>query len=284
MPLKHATETFLVALLGVMILCAAFVAAFLPPVRATIVPWGITFAVVILYPIVFQPLLKSRRADNAFRLLHLVPMAILIVTLAFELLVPVVPQLARAEMLYRWGWTLPAVILSYVLLILFCIEVLRQRKLRVALLLLFFVPFAVLAVSAEQFDLNPKIAAILRKPGQFAVIRRRIAQLPEVVGRDAEEEWKAEQRRMERRGERLEEEETVDLRAEGMKDEKRRPLVSSAAPASSRKFDEKPPVIAQKKPPVPALPPSGFGSEIALPVILAGYTGLLHMRARKRMK
>lgn len=283
MPLKHATETLLVSLLGIAIVFASFAAAFLPDVHVSLFPWIVALIVSVLYPVLLYPLMKSRRADNAFRLLHLFPTLILLLRLGCDLLTPVLPMMERAQAAYRWGWSLPVAMLGFGLIVLFCLRVLRQRRLRITVLLILLLPFAALAIASEQSGWNARIAAVLKQPRRFATIQRWIAQLPGVVNRDSEEKWRMEQRRMERRAERLRQDDEAALVVGGALDGGNRPLVSSAAPVQPRKIVEKP-IIARKKPPVPHLPPSGFGSEVALPLVLAGYTGMLHWRARRRMR
>lgn len=281
MPLKHATETFLIVLLGIAIALAAFAARFLPPVVEGWTPWGVAFLVSVLYPLALHPLLRRRRADYAFRVLHLFPLLIFVLAAGLEVLGKLRPEAAAIEEIYRWGWTLLAVGVGYLLMAVYCVRVMRQRRARIVLLLLLFLPFAGFAVSAERLGLNPLIAASIRDPERIPIFRRWIAQLPGVVSQDAEEQWKLQQQEVERRAERLELEDADGLLLEGVKDADRRPLVSSAVPLQGKAMSA-PPALAGSKAPPPGLAPSGFSSEVALPIILAGYTGLLHWRARRR--
>ncbi len=271
MPLKHSTETLLTILLGAVFLLTGFVIAFLPPLKEGFMVWGIAFAASLLYPLLLYPLLRSRRADNAFRFLHFLPALFLLAWFGLQM-IPALPGVARAESAYRFGWSLPLVAIGFLLLIVFCLRVLRQRKLRVILLLLLFVPFAALAVLSEERGWNPMIASVLedaaswKLPGRFWV-----ASEPTAEQQSSEETWQMQQRRMERRGERLSSE----------SDEAGSP---ASTPASSKRLrGSSRPAIAKNTPP-PQLPPSGFGSEVMIPLMLAGYTSTVHLRAKRRNK
>jgi hypothetical protein len=63
---------------------------------------------------------------------------------------------------FTWGWTLPVVILAFVLLITYCFQVVRRRELRVSLLLLAFIPYVSMALlSARVFHWENELASVL---------------------------------------------------------------------------------------------------------------------------
>ena len=92
MPLKHDLETWLIVLIGLMIALAGAVAAFLPPISVSILPWAIAFLLSIAYPLALYPMLRNRRADYEFRSLQFVPALILAVWLIVELLATYKPS------------------------------------------------------------------------------------------------------------------------------------------------------------------------------------------------
>ncbi len=285
MPLKHTTETVLVISLGLALLVTGATIAFLPPLQESYVPWGIAFVASVIYPLALYPLLRSRRADYSFRLLHLMPAIFLLLWLAFEVFGPAQASIARAGALFRWGWTLPAVIIGFVLLAAYCLEVIRQRKLRFSILGLLFLPFLVTAVAAEQYQWNPTIANVLAMNPVEKLREWGIAQQPSSAQQSSEAEWKAEQEQMAARSARLAQDNTF-LQVEGAKDNNLRPIAGTAGSkkiAQQKSQKSSRPLIARKVPPS-HLPPAGFGTEIAIPLMLVGYTSVVHLRARKRMK
>lgn len=284
MPLKHATETFLVFLLGFALLLTGLTVAFLPPLQARFLPWSLAFLVSILYPLILHPFFRNRRADYAFRLLHFLPVLLLLLWLGFSVLGPSQPSIARAERLYRFAWTLPGVILGFSALIAYCLEVMRQRRARLVLLVLLLLSFGMLGVSAESLGWNQRIASVLDAAKPITRLRQwGIASLPGAAQSGSKEQWQMQQRRMDRRSERLARDDADRLNVEGAKDATMRPIAGSAGFQTTSKPPVKPkkPAIIAKK--APKLPPSGFGTEVVIPMALAAYTGVLHMRARRRM-
>lgn len=278
MPLKHATETSLIFFLGLVILLTGFVEAFLPPITLSVLPWVIAFGLTILYPLALLPLFRSRRADYTFRVLHFFPVLMLLLWLGLELLRPLQPAAGRAEALFLWGWTLPAVVLGFVLLLTYCLEVIRQRRGRMLLLLLLLVPFAALAVSVQRNNWNPRLASILHSTDAFSALRRwSVAQQPSAEQQSSQRAWQEEQRRMQRRADRLAAS-VSSLTVEGARDAANHPILQKISPTKKTPR----PAIARTEAP-PKLPPSGFGTEVLIPLMLAGYTGVVHRRAKRRM-
>jgi len=154
MPLKHGQETWLVFFLGIAMVAAGITAATLPPLPAGAMQWGGAFLLSFLYSLLLHPMLREHRADYAFRLLHWVPMWILLLWLVLQLIGLFVADLEFVVRWMTWGWALPLVTLGFFLLFVFCVRVLRRRRFRVTLLALLFLPFAVLAILSEQPDIN----------------------------------------------------------------------------------------------------------------------------------
>ncbi|MDD5623891.1 MAG: hypothetical protein PHI23_04250 [Candidatus Peribacteraceae bacterium] len=150
MPLKHTTETFLVFLLGVVILLTGLLITTLPDLPAGALPWGVLFVCALLYPLILLLLFRRHRADHSFRLLHWFPAGMLLIWLLLQLLALSKFRLLSVVDWYTWGWTLPATVLAFILLISFCLRVIRRRTQRILLLLLAFVPFVIVAVVSQQ--------------------------------------------------------------------------------------------------------------------------------------
>lgn len=271
MPLKHSTETVLVFLLGLLIILAGAMSALLPPLSESLYVWIGAFVVSLLYPLVLYPLMRDRRADYSFRFLHLVPAVILLLWIAFEVLAPMQPALAIAERVYHWAWTLPAVAAGFLFLMVFCVQVLRQKSLRIGLLLLLFVPYAAFGIAAQRGILEPST---------MAGIRRWIAQVPSAAQQSSEEQWQMQQRRMERRSERLERD--AQLQLQGIRGSDGRQM-ASASPLQPvvKKPASKPRVVAKTD----HLTKTGPEDAGLLGVLaLAGYTSMLHWRAKRRLR
>lgn len=273
MPLKHDTETTMVFLLGLLIALAGAVAAFLPPISVTIVPWAIAFVVSLIYPLVWYPIMKERRADYEFRALHFVPALILLLWLVLDLFVSFRPDWQVMQLLFTWGWTMGLVVAAFILLALFCVRVVRQRFSRFALLLAVLLPFLFLAYTSEQNEWDRQVAMMLwdgqdSSSGTGVIASNNSSSNLEPSSDGAEEQWRAQLRQMERRRQRLQEQ-SSSASSEGS------PTVTTATsgtmiavggiPKSSPSSNEKP----------PHLPSSGFGMEgIALVLAAACCAGL----------
>jgi hypothetical protein len=163
MPLKHAQETRLVFLLGFAIALAGITCAVLPPLPSGIVPWVVAMIVAVLYPMLLSGMLRRNRADNTFRRLHWFPAGMLLLWFVLQGGAMFFPDLAIFAAWYAWGWTLPLVVLGFFLLLVFCLQVIRQRVVRILLLALLFVPFATGALVTEQqgIDLPARVTAFV---------------------------------------------------------------------------------------------------------------------------
>lgn len=149
MPLKHTTETVLVFLLGAVLLVTGVVLHFLPPLPGGLYWWALAFVCALLYPLLVYPTLRTNRADYSFRALHFLPAGFLLLWLLGELGSEWLSGMSGFGMMLAWGLGLVPVTIGMALLALYCIDVIRQRSTRIPLLLLLFVPFALLGASTE---------------------------------------------------------------------------------------------------------------------------------------
>jgi hypothetical protein len=269
MPLKHDTETAMVFLLGLMIALAGAVAAFLPPVSVTIVPWAIAFVIAIVYPLVWYPIMKERRADYEFRALHFVPALLLLVWLLLDLFVAFRPDWQKLESIFTWGWALGVVAAAFILLALFCVRVIRQWIPRLGLLLLVFVPFVLLGQLSQAHQWDRQVAMLLwdhqaiPDTGTGMLAGGGSSNLaPSSDG--AEEQWRAQLRRMERRRERLAEETSSSSVATVASV----PTVTTATSGTMIAVVGLPGTSSSSVDKPPRLPSSGFGFE-GFAVVLA---------------
>ncbi|MDD5751791.1 MAG: hypothetical protein PHS73_04715 [Candidatus Peribacteraceae bacterium] len=281
MPLKHTTETFLIFLFGVVILLTGFLLSTLPDLPVGAVPWAILFVLALLYPLSLVFLFRSRRADHAFRLLHWFPALMLLVWLGLQIV-----ALERTHLLslvdgYTWAWTLPAVALAFILLVTYCLRVVRRAALRIVLLLIAFLPFVTVALVSERGPHWERQMASALWEGQWLksmegatllgfTINRRLplAQNLSSSNDASEESWRerlraAEQRRREVR-ERM-------LRSTG-----------AVLPSPSSVSSSSAAVIAEVESKPAKLPSSGPEIGFLVLCALAGYAGVLHDRARRR--
>lgn len=256
MPLKHSTETLLTFLLALLIVLAGVASALLPPFATSPITWGALLVVAALYPIVLTPLFRARRADNTFRLLHALPFVLLLGALKLQLLSQWRPSLQRALTWYTWGWSLIPVALALFVLLLFCLRIMRQRGVRSTALLSLFVPFAVLAVFSEE-QRTP-----VPTPSETNLARS---------SDPKEEQWRIKLRSLNRRQARITARaQTGDL-VVALRGAKNSVLIASDLQSGSN----------HSKPP-PRLPSSGMGAEVMTLTMLAGYCGVVHIRAKKR--
>jgi len=282
MPLKHSTETWLVFFLGCAVLLTGIVCAVLQMMSAPALAWGLLFVLAIAYPLSLYPLFRERRADYAFRMLHFLPAAILLLWLFLQIVGFVLPSLLILSALFVWGWSLPIVLLAFVALLWFCFSVIRQRRQRSLMLGGLLVLLLVFALSGERFRWPEQIASVLNgttsSTGSGVIIAGNISSssvsnlAPSTD--ENEEKWRAALRRQERRKERLialeNEPFTVSGALEGV-------LLSGGSSSQI--------AIAPSKPGTgnpPHLPSSGPDIGVFLIIMIAGYSALLHHRAKQR--
>lgn len=276
MPLKHPTETFCVFLLGVMVAAAGVAVNILPPLPAGAVAWGGALLLAVGYALLLHPLLKANRADNSFRALHFLPLLMLLLWLFLQVGASYDVRVAPLLSWYTWGWTLPAVTVGFVLLVLFCIRVIRCWVFRCGVLIILFVPFASLAVMHERGEWSGLVASVLQRGKELVLLRGGDEQLTKDAAEVEEEErtlvasadpgeegWRRRLRRMERREERIDQ-----------KQEEGEGKVVVPTVASSR--------LAVTEQPPPILPSSGGEIEFLVLLALAGYCGVLQQRGMRR--
>jgi hypothetical protein len=277
MPLKHATETLLVVLLGVVLALTGLCIAVLPTLPAGTVWWAIALACALLYPFALYPLLKSRRADYPFRVLHFAPFVLLLVRFLLDLGASFVSGLGNIARWYSWAWAAPAVLIVFALLMLFCVRVLRQRDTRLRLLAAVALPFIFFGVFTEQLGWNARVAGVLGDTPMIAggPGTQTGANLDPSVDA-AEERWRAMLRDREERARRL----AGSGGLSGVAG------LGHASRASSSRIAS---VATLSRPPVrPVTPPrlasSGPAMETAALFLAAGYCGVVHARARRRKR
>ncbi len=149
MPLKHTTETVLVFLLAAAMLLTGAVLHFLPELPGGLFWWSLAFVGALLYPLVLYPLLRRSRAEYALRALHFLPAGLLLLWLVGKLGGEWIWGVGLLGVLLAWGLGLLPVALGMALLAIYCLNVIRQRGTRLPLLLILFVPFALLGLSSE---------------------------------------------------------------------------------------------------------------------------------------
>ena len=302
MPLKHATETFLVFLLGVLIALTGLLVATLPPFPLGTLPGLVLLAVTLLYPLSLLSLLRRNRADYTFRWLHWVPAGMVLLWFALQGLVVLIPSLVVLLSMYTWGWTLPLVALGFLALAVFCLRVIRRRGLRVCLLAVAFIPFVAGAVMSEQkFHWDREVAALLWGQEWWLRVQHGITgsgamqvameegmassdkNLEESADPD-EEAWRERLRAFERRRERIaarllhqgddeEEMEEENVTSESSSDEA---VLEPAYTGTGRELRE----VATLP---DALPSAGAGVGAMGLTLFLSYCGLLHQRAKKRV-
>jgi hypothetical protein len=295
MPLKHATETALVFLLGAVVLITGLVAALLPPPAQAPAWWAIAIIAALAYPLALYPVFKSRRADYPFRALHFAPLAILLIRFALEFGAGFVPALKTVAALYVLAWTAPALIVVFALLIIFCWQVLRQRGQRIRFLLATLIPFVLFGALARNVPpspvgppivaLNGSSASSVSSVSSSASSDTIIAVQPST--QPSEEAWRMQLRRRERRSSRIAAREERIAEGDwaglirGAKDGVAAiaGLLGGGAMSSSGTSSSSGIIVAVQPPNLPA-----SGPELAMLGIplLAGYCTVLQKRAARR--
>lgn len=266
MPLKHATETLLTAILALAIIAAGILAALLPALPGGILPWSLALFASIAYPVALYPLFRERRADYPFRVLHFLPAVILLTRLVLGLLASKIPSLDILERLFTWGWSFPPVFASLLSLVWFCLKVIRQRAQRLAALGAMFLPFLAASVVLPLFMRVPTSGPLI--VGQ--VTSSVSSQASSVsTSETTDEKWLIEQKRMQRRTERL-----AQLQRAPQS-------VHSAVIGMMTSFSSQMSSTSVANPP-PHLSSSGPGTEALIITLIGVYCAVLHQRAKKR--
>jgi len=289
MPLKHATETLLVFLLGVFLVIIGVLTATLPSLPEGALPWGVLMVIAVLYPLFLTRPFRRNRADYAFRWLHWFPAFILLLWLGLELIGIAYPSAKVTSSVFTWGWTLPFVALGFVGVIAFCLHVIRRRLPRILLLLAVFLPFVVLATISERGpQWEQKLAQVLWEAqwlhglnGTLAGTGTEIAMKDEKEPKNleesedpAEEAWRERLRAFEERRQQI----AIKMAEQEQEGEEPQGPVETPAPqtGTGREFRE---AITSPT----ALPSSGAGIGFLMLTMGMGYCGVLHQRARRRV-
>lgn len=269
MPLKHDIETWLVFLLGFLTVIAGIVCVFLPPVSVLLWPWVLAFVLSLLYPFMLYPYLKERRADNPFRLLHFAPAAVLLLWLIADLGAGFSSVLSPVQQWVTWHGGIIPVTAILVLLALFCLSVIRQRKSRLMLLGLLLLLLIAFGVLNDRHHWDSKLAA--RLWGHSGSLM--LAGGPTMSGAtasEAEAKWRAQLRLMEERRRAIE---------EGTGSMVKPPVQGSmsgviiAGNSGSSAGPSLPP---------PHLPHSGPTADVLVFLTVSGYSAVLHRRSMRR--
>ncbi|MDO8648960.1 MAG: hypothetical protein Q7R81_04220 [Candidatus Peregrinibacteria bacterium] len=181
MPYKHFAETVLILILALLIMATGVVIDTLPLLPEGTVPWGITIAIAVLYPLLLYPSFRRNRADYSFRLLHFIPAVLLLIWFLIQLIAIRAPQFLNVHHWYTWGWTGGAVIIAFFLLAVFCLQVIRRRVPRILFLLLLLIPFTVSGVMSERsYDWDSALSAQLWRGTWWDVVSTGtfVAQVP----------------------------------------------------------------------------------------------------------
>jgi hypothetical protein len=280
MPLKHATETQMVFFLGLVIALTGAVAAFLPPVSVTIIPWALAFIASLIYALAFYPMMKERRADYEFRALHFVPAIILLLWLALDLIVSFRPDWQILQSLYTWGWSAVVVIGAFVLIVLFCLRVIRQRWPRLSLLAAVLVPFLILSQLSQQMEWDRQLGMMLwdgsEQTGSGVIAGGGTSSNLAPSSDSAEEQWRAQLRAMERRRQELAAQNSSGAASSII-------IAVNTGSAVASVGIPRPPIGTDITNP-PQLAHSGFGPEILMLGTAAAYCAALHRRTMKRFR
>ncbi|NOS67003.1 MAG: hypothetical protein HOO67_01395 [Candidatus Peribacteraceae bacterium] len=286
MPFKHFTETVLVVLLALATIVTGIAVSLLPPIPEGFVPWAIVFVAAIIYPAIFYPLLKSNRADYSFRALHFAPVGIALGWLLIQVAMLKEPRTEVAERIYTWGFGILPVAVVFVLLAVFCLQVIRRRIPRLAFLIVFLVPFAALAFATEQYThWDNQIAAVLWNQPPLQIAQQSSEGTSSVLSVSSrgeknlstssvpeEEAWRQKLRSVER-GSVHSESSKATISVGGTIDG-----VNAALEVSGQKSSGKKHVV---KKPATKLPKSGGEMDALGLLALAGFAGTVHLRNRK---
>lgn len=302
MPLKHFTETFLILVLALLVLLTGVVVDTLPLLPEGALPWAISFAVTLLYALAVYPMLKQNRADYSFRVLQFLPSGMLVLWLLIQLVALQDPRVLAVHHWYTWGWSIVSVLLGFLLLIAFCLNVIRRRVPRIALLLLLLIPFTGIAFASERYlHWDNKVSSLVWQGTWWDLVGTGafVGRDPDVIALDdknldpsenpQEEAWRRRLRALDARRKEIADRRSSSASSElaqasSSKKSSVAPVGSSLSSSSeeSERSSSSTPIIA--KTPPPRLPSSGPGLGAFVITMLAGYTGVIHDRARRRIK
>ncbi len=164
MPLKHHTETFLLGIVGFGICLVGIVASLLPSLPHGLMYWSTALVLFSLYPIAILPTLRTHRADYTFRLLHWFPVAVLLLWLVVQVLIPY-SSFFRVLFLGLFSFlSFPLVLLGLAFLAFFSMHVLRRYVFRLTLLVGLCIFFLSALGAVQLLDLHPHLQHLLFSP------------------------------------------------------------------------------------------------------------------------
>jgi len=291
MPLKHFTETFLIVVLGAIIALTGLLVATLPPLPHGALPWVILFVLSVAYPLSLHSMFQKRRADNLFRNLHWFPAAMLLAWLLIQGVVLGSTVNPDQVQWYTWAWSLPAVVIGFVVIIMFCLKVIRRRVPRLAFLAAILVPFTALALVSEYGPhFEDEITAMIWDNSFMKTSDTGFLTAWMKTGTGAEknlepsdnkeeEEWREHLRMQQRREERI---------AGRLNSEDSSSSRSSDASSSSTSQEAEEPMLSgtgeelRNAGTMPGnLPSSGFGWNMIILTMIAAYSATLHKSFKK---
>ncbi len=170
--------------LGLAICAAGIAAALLPAIPVGTKYWAILLTLSFLYPIGLTRTFKHNRADYEFRLLHWFPAGIFLLWFALQLIGPRIEIIRILALGFFFLWSLPLVALGIAFICIFAVHVLRRSRLRVTTLVVFLSLFTVGALYAEGTNLNPRLQAVVfpKNPPTFAAISAAFSSLRASLG------------------------------------------------------------------------------------------------------
>ncbi len=266
MPLKHFTETFLLIVLGAVVALTGLLMSTLPNLPSGALPWALLFVLSIIYPLSLYSLFQRRRADNTFRNLHWFPALMLLVWVLLQGATFGSSLTTEDVEIFTWGWSMGAVLVGFVAIVMFCLRVIRRRLPRLLLLAAILVPFAAVAfLSASGGQYEKELAATLWSADFWEI--EQVAKNLDPSEDPKEEEWRERLRAQERRQERIAETKT------------QRSSVRSSS-SSSRSSEEM--MIGSTSSMPTKLPDSGLGWTFIISLMVIAYSAVLHKRALAR--
>jgi hypothetical protein len=286
MPLRHSTETALLLVLGAVIALGGVLIATLPGLPEGILPWAVLFAFAVAYPILLTPLFRARRADTPLRWMHWFPAAMLLVWFFIEVIALYLPNVTALQKVYTTMWTLPAVAFGILMLVLYCLNVIRRRVPRISMLALTFVLFVALGVTSlfgSAWD--RQIAATLWEGTWWNILETGStllgrngtgSSLGEIAASEdsSEERWRQKLRASERRSVREAQRKSVEKSAGAVSSAPKSVMVASTSSAPLWRSASSAPA---------ALPSAGGAVEVLALTLIALYSGVLHQRAARRL-
>lgn len=293
--------------LGLAICLAGFAAALLPAVPLGTKYWAILLTISVLYPLVLARTFKTNRADYEFRILHWFPAGIFILWFILQLIGPRVEIIRILALGFFFLWSLPLVALGIAFIIIFAVHVLRRSRLRVTVLSLVLALFAAGALFAEGTGVNSRLQAALfpKEVPSFASIKTAFdnlraslslrsgssgvlvaiggsssSEVPNTIPGSPVKVPSSSSLSSSARTSRSSSSVTAQVSSFSSSSSFQMP--SSFSSSTSKPVTPLPPIIGEKNP--GQLANSGPESAAMIgATLLAGYFGLLHARARKRV-